>query len=154
MECTIGWIKTPKGYLLFKNRDTSPELVGSSEFYKDDRTASIAYKKRKGHGIGINKHGVGVASARGPDRKDRKGYQDWKRYNEISEKVLKEAKTLSEAREIFVSIYLNEKIGDSANIIICNKEKAEVIELGNGKANISSHAGSVCRTNQDRKSVV
>ena len=148
MDCTIGWIKTKEGCILFKNRDTKKEYLKDNLFQKTKQLVKIGYKSgRKGCWIGVNKYGVGLTSAKGPYRNIPEGYSSWLKFNEIGEKVLKKAKDVEDALNLFVKDYKKQKIGETANILLCDKNKAYLLEFCLENIRIKSYFRFVFRTN-------
>jgi hypothetical protein len=148
MECTIGWIKTNSGFILFKNRDTKKKYLKTNKIQEDKYLAKVGYKdNRKGCWIAVNKYGVGFTSAKGPFREIPEGYESWIKFNEIGEIVLKESKSLEEAITNFIELYKKYKVGESANILLCDKNQAYLMELCCGKIKSRRYSRFVFRTN-------
>ncbi len=148
MDCTIGWIRTKNGYIIFKNRDTKKEFLTDNLFQKTEGLVKIGYKsERKGCWIGINRYGIGFTSAKGPYREVPAGYFSWKKFNEIGEKVLKRAKSLDEAIGLFIKNYKKQKIGDSANILLSDKNHAYLLEFWLENIKIKKYSRFIFKTN-------
>ena len=146
--CTIGWIKTKEGYILFKNRDTRKKYLKDNSFQKTKNLVRIGYKSgRNGCWIGVNNYGIGFTSAKGPYRKVSEGYSTWIKFNEIGEKVLKKARNLEEALNLFIDSYKKQKVGESANVLLCDKNRAYLLELCLGNVKIKKYSRSVFKTN-------
>ncbi len=143
----VGWIRKKKNFLLFKNRDSKREHLKTNVFVKDDTMACVIYTNRKGCWAGVNKYGIGFVSAKGPYRIIPKNHSSWKRFNEIGETVLKQANTLIEAKELFLKIYKNHKIGESANVLLCDKNRAYLLELCLDKIDTKLYSDHVFKTN-------
>ena len=68
MGCTIGWIRTKDGYVLFKNRDINVNNPVFSNFIRKSENY-ISFEDRKykqGLWFAINNYGIGIASTAGP----------------------------------------------------------------------------------------
>jgi hypothetical protein len=146
-ECTIGWIKTEKGALFFKNRDTNEKYLKTNLLKKEKMFIKFGYLDRKGCWIGINKYGIGFASSEGPYRKIPVGYFSWKKFNEVGEFVLKKSKSLREAVELFIKVYRKHRIGASANILLCDNQRAHLLEICLDKINDKVYSNLVFKTN-------
>lgn len=150
MGCTIGWIKTEKGYILFKNRDLSAKNpIFSNMLRKSEKDVIFSDRKLKGTWFAINKQGIGIVSADGP-------YKEGKESESFKRKIQKEAfdeitkrgiKSVDEATELYKKICMKEEIYSSANIILCNNKRANVIEIAPDKVNIAVYHDKVFRTN-------
>ena len=149
MGCTIGWIKTENGYILFKNRDTLKEFMHTNRFKENDKIVGIGYNTRKGMWIGINKHNIGFTSSKGPHRK-RDEIPSWIEFNVIGEYVLKRSESLDEAVSLFIKEYKHKKVGESANILLCDNKKAVVLELCQGKVKVREYYNDIFVTNHFR----
>jgi len=131
MECTIGWKKTKNGYLVFKNRDRLPEEnVDSNFLHVEDNLILFGDKIFGGKWFGVNKY-FSISTAYGPHNINAyQGTKDIKNENfEINEIVLREAKSLDEATEMYKKLYSDHGVTKSFNVIICNKDHANILEI-------------------------
>lgn len=147
MACTIGWIKTKDGFLLFKNRDRKKEEPKGNYFHKDKDVITFEDKKYKGCWIGVNKYGIGVVSSAGPLADVPNDYQCVDECFEANKQVLLESKSLEEATNLYIEFFRGQKIGKSYNVIIGDKNKANIIELFLDKTNVKTSNKSIFRTN-------
>ena len=132
--CTIGWVRCPGGFILFKNRDALKASAATSKLFVSNKLIAGSYKGRNGIWIGVNKYGIGFASALGPYRKHKR---DWRKVNELGEAVLLLSQDLGDALEKFLTSFREEGLNTSANVILANKNKAYLIELLPGKSHVS-----------------
>jgi len=147
MECTIGWIKTESGFILFKNRDRGEgENILSNFLSQTSKMATFEDKKFKGCWLGISKH-IGINSSLGPYRENPKGYSSENENFEINKIVLQKARSVEEAADLYQKLFFEKKIGKSYNVIICDSRHANIIELAPGKARVKNAKDSVFRTN-------
>ena len=146
--CSIGWIKTKEGYILFKNRDTNKKYLRDNLFKKTENVAEVGYMSgRKGCWIGVNKYGIGFTSAKGPYIEIQEGFSSWIKFNELGEKILKSEKKLERAVKRFIREYKKQKIGESANILLCDKNKTFLLECCCGNVKIKAYSRYAVKTN-------
>lgn len=146
MGCTIGWIKSREGCIIFKNRDTGKNLRGDLLKITRNSIKICHHSGRKGCWIGVNKW-FGFASAKGPYRELSENCSPYAKFDEIGELILEKANNLEKALKLFIESYKKQKIGKSANILLCNPNKAYLIEFCSGKINIKTYSRFVFRTN-------
>ncbi len=134
--CTIGWLKTDNGYIVFKNRDSrrADSVLSIGDIVK------FGYEERKGCWLCVGD--IAYASARGPLRRS---FQEWKKYNRIAERVVPSKKRLRKAVDAFLQEAL--QVNDSFVGIFANKRKVYVLEIVKGKYEIEEAKKSVVRTN-------
>ena len=145
--CTIGWIRRPDSFILFKNRDAPKRSTNTSKLLISNKLIAGSYKSRKGIWIGINRYGIGFVSALGPYRNSKK---DWIRVNELGESVLLLSRDLDNALERFLAGFHGEYLDTSANVILANSNKAYLIEILPEKSNVSVCSKRCMATNHFR----
>ncbi|TFG12036.1 hypothetical protein EU537_10675 [Candidatus Thorarchaeota archaeon] len=146
--CTIGALNMDEKRYLFKNRDlVYPDFKDTTKF--DDEAflvtgVNIAVGKPTGASIGINKHGVMMASSTVLISQDPP-------YDDLLQLLLREAKSLSEA----VSIVRDDLDSGSkyqwCNFVISDSKKVGIIEIGNGEMVTESDVRMAVRTNHHLK---
>jgi len=146
MGCTIGWIKSKEGCIIFKNRDTRKNLRGDLVKITRNSIKICHQRGRKGCWIVINKW-LGFMSAKGPYRELLENRASYAKFDELGEIILERTNNLERALKLFIESYKKQKIGKSANILLCNTNKAYLLELCSGKINIKSYSRFVFRTN-------
>ncbi|MBU2633984.1 MAG: C45 family peptidase [Nanoarchaeota archaeon] len=147
MGCTIGWIKTKSGFVMFKNRDRDPEENVLSNFIlKDNGLTTFEDKKFRGCWFGINKY-FGITNTLGPYGGVPVGYTCENENLELNKIVLQRAKSVEEATKLYQQLFFEQKIGQSYNVFICDSKQANIIELVLNKSNVKTFENSVFRTN-------
>lgn len=147
MECTIGWIKTKEGFILFKNRDRKKGELKENYFYKDDDVISFEDRRFNGCWAGINRNGIGIVSSLGPYQEIPAGYKGANENFGVNKEVLLKGKTVNGATELYIRLFQAQKIGKSCNVIICDKKCANIIELVLDRVNVKTARGPIFRTN-------
>jgi predicted choloylglycine hydrolase len=147
MECTIGWIITKKGFILFKNRDRDKEEPKENLFSRNRSLICFEDRRFRGCWIGINRHGLGVSSSTGPNRDVPEGFHCENEIFEINRIVLEKAKSVEEAAKLYIKLFKEKRIGKSYNVIICDKNHANIIELIPNKSSVRIAKDSAFRTN-------
>ena len=103
-------------------------------------------KISKGCWFGFNKH-FGITAAYGPYA----NYTDIKQSKdenfEINKTVLQKAKSVEEATKLYKKLFLEQKIDKSFNLIICDSNSANVMELVQDKIHLKTENESSFRTN-------
>ena len=123
--CSIGWLKLEKSWILFKNRDRPVGEPKTSTFIQDTDIVGFGDKKFPGVWAGVNKYGVGIASAYGPLRDVVQGLKP--ENFEANEEVLRNCKTVEKAAELYLK--LAKSLGRTFNIIIGDSTHAVALEL-------------------------
>jgi hypothetical protein len=145
--CTIGWIKTESGFIMFKNRDRRPNKKLLTNYIKKEQgILTFEDKKFNGCWFGINQY-FGIAVAWGPYRKVPKGYTCENENFGINKKVLEEAKSVDEATKLYKKLFLRQKIGKSYIVIICDSKYANVLELVLNIVKIKKVTANALRSN-------
>ncbi|UCD04558.1 MAG: hypothetical protein JSW73_02915 [Candidatus Woesearchaeota archaeon] len=154
MGCTIGWIRTKEGYILFKNRDlniTNP--IFSNFIRKSDSYVSFEDRRfKQGLWFAINNYGIGMACADGPYKDCPSGFmgEDFKKKlnKAVFLRITKDKITSAdEATIVYKDIFYKYQVGGSLTVLICDRRKANVLELTSEKANVTTYHDSVFRTN-------
>lgn len=146
--CTIAWIKTDKGFIMFKNRDRkAEERIDSNFVNKQGCMLTFEDKKFNGCWFGINQYKLAVTHTIGPYRDIPEGFSCENENFDINSLVLKEAKTVEEATGIYKHEFLRKKIGKSYCVIICNNVEARILELALDQVREERFTDSVFRTN-------
>ncbi len=140
-------MRRPGGFILFKNRDAPKTSAATSKLFVSNKLIAGSYKGRNGIWIGVNRYGIGFASALGPYRKHKR---DWRKVNELGEAVLLLSQDLGGALERFLMGFHEEDLDTSTNVILANKDKAYLIELLPGKPHISACEERCVATNHFR----
>jgi len=147
MECSIGWIKTRGGFLLFKSREINTKMPILANFIKKSKNyISFEDKKVSGSWFGINKNGVGIASSIASYRGYNKTGQCKNIDFNVNKTILMKAKSVEEATEEYLKLANKDNLCHSYDIIIGDKKHANIIEILPNKANIITHYDSVFRT--------
>ncbi|MFC1769401.1 carcinine hydrolase/isopenicillin-N N-acyltransferase family protein [Nanoarchaeota archaeon] len=127
--CTTGWIKTKKGFIVFKNRDRLPdENINSNYFTNEGGVVFFGDRKFNGSWIGINKLGVAITHSFGPNRDVPEGYSQNENFL-LNKTILEKAQSLDEATNLYKDLFIKEKIGKSYNVMICDGTKSNVFEF-------------------------
>ncbi|UCD04557.1 MAG: hypothetical protein JSW73_02910 [Candidatus Woesearchaeota archaeon] len=147
MECSIGWIKTRGGFLLFKSREINDRTPILFNFIKKSKDyISFEDKNVSGSWFGVNKKGIGIASAiasyRGSSKDSKCTNIDFK----INKSILNKAKSVEEATQEYLKIANKDNLCNSYDIIIGDKKHANIIEILPNKTNITTYYDSVFRT--------
>jgi len=142
--CTIGYVKTDKGFILFKNRDKLKENIRKNYVNVDENLISFEDENIDGCWMGFNKHGVGFSYAIGP-KKLVKGFPYIFKMNKY---ILENSKNTDEAISKFIESYKKYNFKGSFNIIFCDKNKAKVLEIVGDKFCVEDINGSCFRTNR------
>lgn len=140
--CSIGWIRLRDGYLLFKNRDR-PEGEEKANYIEEDGILAFKDRSEPGIWLGVNRHGVGVATAWGPDVNVRKGLEPDN--FRLLEEILRSAKGREEAEKAFLESA--PELGRSYNVIIADARAATEIEYMRGRKSVHSAEDFLVKTN-------
>gem|GEM_PF-3587262 len=140
--CSIGYIRLKNRYLLFKNRDRYPHEEKANYIEEND---ILAFKDKREPGIwfGVNKHGVGAATAWGPiiDVKDGLEPDNFV----LLEEILNSAESRKEAEEMFLEKC--QKLGRSYNVILADSSGATEIEYTPDRKSVNKHENFIVKTN-------
>jgi len=142
--CSIGLLKHEDHWLLFKNRDRAVEEKNRTNYIEiTDDAILFKDKKMPGALLGINKHGLGIATAWSsvistPRNKPKENF-------EIIERILKETKTAAQAKDAYPPYA--QDIGRSYNLIIADQKRAYEIEQIRSIVHIAQHKANVMKTN-------
>jgi len=123
--CSIGWLKLDNSWILFKNRDRKASEPKENILIQDDDLVGFGDKKFPGLWVGINKYGIGIATAYGPIIDVPIGLKP--ENFEANEKILRKCKTVEEAKKIYLALAKN--LGRSFNVIISDSRHAIALEI-------------------------
>lgn len=154
MGCTIGWIKTRDGYVLFKNRDINVNNPIFSNFIRKSESY-VSFEDRKykqGLWFAINKYGIGMVSADGPYTEYPSGFMgiDFKKKlnKAVFLRITKDKVTSAdEVTKLYKNMFSKYQVGGSSIILICDRTKANILELTSEETNVTTYHDSVFRTN-------
>lgn len=129
-------MKTDKGYVIFKNRDSraADSVLSISNIVK------FGYRNRPGCWLCVGR--IAYASARGPLRRS---FNEWKKYNAVAEEIVSEKTSLEEAVDAFLDRALD--IDDSFIGIFADAERAYVLEVVRGNYKVETLKNMALRTN-------
>lgn len=144
--CTSGWIKTKKGYIIFKNRDLPKNKLFPKNFLKITKKEIYFYDERKtGYWFAANKY-FSINTLTGPHKEKRKGFKHSGTFH-ISKEVITKAKSIKEASNLFQKIILKEKIENSRSVLIANEKKAILLEIALNKIKQKTYKKKIFKSN-------
>lgn len=145
MECTIGWVKTKDGYILFKNRDFFTNYKLQDALFMKDKVIGIQHINFWGYSAGINEHGVGivVAGSGFDGMTKKKPIRMWP----ICKYALENSKTAKTAKEIVAKEFLKQKPTEGGNTIIADRKTAFVLENTGHDIEVQRGHAHIYRTN-------
>ncbi len=146
--CTIGALDVDEKRFLFKNRDLVYSDFKDTAKFDDEAFLvtglDIAVGRPTGASIGINSHGVMIASATVLISEDPP-------YDDLLESLLREAKSLSEAIRIVRDDLNSGSEYQWCNFVISDSGNVGVVEIGDSKMAEESDVRMVVRTNHHLK---
>jgi hypothetical protein len=142
--CSIGWLKTEGGWLLFKNRDRYKSRKPARNYLEaTDNTLLFKDREHPGTWLGINRHGLGIVTSLGAvESVTKKSYEE----NLLAiELALQEAETLKQAMDI--CSVLGEEVDAPYSIIFADSEQAFCMEQMGRKTKVERSKKRALRTN-------
>jgi hypothetical protein len=146
--CTIGALNMNERRFLFKNRDLVYSDFKDTARFDDEcflvTGVDIAVGKPTGASIGVNKHGVMMASSTVLISEDPP-------YDDLLELLLRNAKSVNEAIRFVRDDLDSGSKYQWCNFVISDSERVGVIEIGHGEMASESDVRMAVRTNHHLK---